>query len=69
MTPLLDDIARCNDHGCQLRLNCLRFLEREEGGPRTAVYSSLRPYSPFSDTCANHWPPYSLNDRPDDGPK
>jgi len=32
---VLDEICRCHDSCCQERQGCLRWTERETGGPRT----------------------------------
>lgn len=41
MKPVLDEICRCHDSRCLERKRCLRWLERESGGPRTPHSYSL----------------------------
>ncbi|MGE5153897.1 MAG: hypothetical protein ACM3ST_07765 [Bdellovibrio bacteriovorus] len=38
---MLDEICRCHDNRCQERHGCLRWAERETGGPRTPHSYSL----------------------------
>lgn len=39
---LPDDIARCHDVECPLRLRCRRWLDRLYGGPRTPHVDTFR---------------------------
>jgi len=41
---LPDDICRCLDADCPTRLDCLRWLERDRGGPRLLSTDSLFPF-------------------------
>jgi hypothetical protein len=50
------DTARCHDSRCPQRQSCLRWLERNSPGERISHHPSLRPFSPFADSCANHIP-------------
>lgn len=36
-----EDICRCHDNGCPERNLCLRWMQRETGGPRTPHSHSL----------------------------
>lgn len=41
MSALEPDVCRCHDDGCAKRYRCARWLERDNGGPRTPHSWSL----------------------------
>lgn len=41
---LPDDICRCHDADCPTRLDCARWLERDQGGSRLVIADSLFPF-------------------------
>lgn len=46
MRRLLNDICRCHDNECPQRSDCLRYLQRNEGGERTPNALTLRALTP-----------------------
>ena len=52
MRILNDDICRCHDDGCPDHWRCLRWKQRNIGGPRLSQCKSLFPYDiPLSEPC------------------
>ena len=41
---LPDDVCRCHDNSCYRRRNCLRWIERNNGGERTPRAETMFPY-------------------------
>lgn len=57
MSRLYDDECRCHDEVCPDKRGCMRWIERERGGPRTPHSWSLYPLPGPS------WQPQMLLDR------
>ena len=57
MRILKDDICRCHDDGCKEHERCMRWTQRNTGGPNLTHCESMFPYDiPLSEPCPNRIP-------------